>query len=162
MPSSPANEPEPADERDLEAELAQMEDRFKRAAADLDNYRKRVGRDIERLVTERRDVLLREWFEVLDTLDRALAQSPDGPASEALAAVREQMESVLARHDVHRVGAVGEPFDPSRHEAVEVRETGEAPDRTVVAVARSGFARGDHVLRPAQVVVARAPQPQQA
>ena len=54
MPSSPASEPEPADERDLGAELAQMEDRFKRAAADLDNYRKRVGRDIERLVLARR------------------------------------------------------------------------------------------------------------
>ena len=56
-----------------------------------------------------------------------------------------------------RLGPAGEPFDPERHEVVAVRDTDELPDRTVVEVARSGFALGDRVLRPAQVVVARGP-----
>jgi molecular chaperone GrpE len=167
MPSSHASEerhdqaPQSA-ERDLHAELEQMEDRFKRALADLDNYRKRSARELQRLVAERGDAALLEWFEVVDSLDRALREKPDDPLYDGLRAVLDQIESILERHGVRRIGAAGEPFDPNRHEAVEVRETDEQPDRAVLEVFRSGFARGDRVLRPAQVVVARAPQPQQS
>ena len=166
MPSSRASEdqheqaPEQPAERDLNTELEQMEDRFKRALADLDNYRKRSARELDRLVAERGDVLLREWFEVVDGLDQALRRKPDNPLYEGLRAVLDQVESILERHGVRRIGAAGEPFDPNRHEAVDVRETDALPDRMVVEVVRSGFARGDQVLRPAQVVVARAPQQQ--
>jgi molecular chaperone GrpE len=152
--------PPDAPERDLTNELAQMEDRLKRAAADLDNYRKRTARELERIVTERGDAMLLEWLEVVDAVDRALAQQPENPLRDGLRAVLDQMESILARAGVRRIGAPGEPFDPTRHEAIEVRETDEAPDRTVVDVLRSGYARGDRILRPAQVVVARAPQRQ--
>jgi molecular chaperone GrpE len=68
------------------------------------------------------------------------------------------MEAILARQGVQRVGRPGERFDPERHEAIGVRETTEVPDHTIIEVARSGFAIGDRVLRPAQVIVARAPQ----
>jgi molecular chaperone GrpE len=71
--------------------------------------------------------------------------------------VRDQLEAILARQGVRRVGAPGEPFDPERHDAIAVRDTTEAPDRAVAEVARSGFAHGDRMLRPAQVTVARAP-----
>jgi molecular chaperone GrpE len=154
-PGEPAPE---APERDLPAELAQMEDRYKRALADLDNYRKRSARELERLVEEKRDALLRDWLEVTDGVERALRMQPESPLYEGLRAVFDQMESVLARNGVTRVGTVGERFDPHRHEAVDVRQTGDVPDRTVVEVLRSGFAAGDRVLRPAQVVVSRAPQ----
>jgi molecular chaperone GrpE len=150
-----------APERDLNAQLEQMEDRFKRAAADLDNYRKRAARELDRLVHERGDAMLREWLEVVDGLDRAVRQQPDNPLYEGLRAVLDQVEAILERQGVRRLGEAGEPFDPNRHEAIEVRETGEAPDRTVLEVVRSGFARGDRILRPAHVVVARAPQQQQ-
>jgi molecular chaperone GrpE len=70
--------------------------------------------------------------------------------------VLEQMESILARQGVSRTGETGERFDPERHEAIGVREDGDVPDRSVVDVARSGYALGDRVLRPAQVVVSRA------
>ena len=170
MPNSHASEqqqeqqerqqPAEAPERDFESELARMEDRFKRAAADLDNYRKRAAREIERVVAERSDGVLLEWLEVVDGLDRALAQKPDGPLYEGLRAVLDQIETILERQGVRRIGAPGEPFDPSRHEAVEVRETDDAADHAVAEVLRSGFARGDRILRPAQVVVARAPQRQ--
>jgi molecular chaperone GrpE len=156
QPDQPADSPE----RDLDAELARMEDRFKRAAADLDNYRKRTAREIEHVVSEREHRLLLEWLEVVDGLDRALAQKPEGPLHEGLRAVRDQVESILERHGLRRVGEPGEPFDPNRHEAVGVLETDNAPDRTVVEVVRSGFTRGDRILRPAQVIVARAPQRQ--
>ena len=149
-------------ERDLGAELSQMEDRYKRALADLDNYRKRAARELDRLVGERVDALLRDWLEVVDGVERALRQKPEHPLYEGLRAVFDQMEAALARQGVRRIGEPGEAFDPNRHEAISVEETDAAPDRTVLDVARSGYARDDRVLRPAQVVVARTPQHREA
>jgi molecular chaperone GrpE len=140
------------------AELAAMEDRWKRALADLDNYRKRTAREVERRVQEARDALVREWLDAVDSIERALAAQPENPNAEGLRAVLEQMEAILERQGVQRIGAPGEAFDPQRHDAIAVRETREVPDRTVLEVARSGYARGDDVLRPAQVVVSRVPQ----
>jgi molecular chaperone GrpE len=156
----PAAEPAepPGREAELEAEVARLDDRYKRALADLDNYRKRAARELDQRVAERRDALLADWLEVYDGMERALRQTPENPLFEGLRAVLDQMEAVLARQGVERFGTPGEPFDPQRHEAVDVRETGEVPDRTVVDVARSGFAREGRVLRPAQVVVSRTPR----
>jgi molecular chaperone GrpE len=72
--------------------------------------------------------------------------------------VRDQIASTLARQGVERVGAVGDAFDPERHEAVDVRPTADAPDRTIVEVIRPGYVRGDRVLRPALVAVAQRPR----
>jgi molecular chaperone GrpE len=139
---------------DLRAELAAMEDRYKRALADLDNYRKRSARELERRVAESREAVIRDWLEAVDSVERALRMDPDGPAADGLRAVLEQMEAILRREGVHRIGAAGEPFDPQRFEAVGVRDTSEAPDRTVIEVVRSGFGADGRVLRPAQVIVA--------
>jgi molecular chaperone GrpE len=147
----------PASEEQHEAELARMEDRYKRALADLDNYRKRSAREVDRRVAESRDALLLDWFQAIDSVERALQMQPENPLFEGLRAVLEQMEAILDRQGVQRIGATGERFDPERHEAIGVKDTDEVPDRTVVEVARSGYAVGDRVLRPAQVVVSRPP-----
>jgi molecular chaperone GrpE len=151
---APRDEEKP--QRDLEAELAQMEDRYKRALADLDNYRKRSARETERRIAESGEAQLRDWLGAVDSVERALLMELDNPVFEGLRRVLEQMDTILARQGVQRIGAAGEHFDPERHEAVGVRYTDEAPDRTVVDVARSGFALGDRVLRPAEVIVSRA------
>jgi molecular chaperone GrpE len=163
MPSSRATEDDQRQarsEEELTSELARLEDRYKRALADLDNYRKRSAREIERLVEEAGDRVTREWLEVVDAVERALRQRPEGPLREGLEAVLDQMEMVLRRRGVRRVGEPGERFDPTRHDAIGVRETGDVPPGTVVDVARSGFAADGRVLRPAEVVVSRAPQPE--
>ena len=64
----------------------------------------------------RREALLRDWLEVLDSVERALACEPDGPVAEGLRAVLDQMEASSRATGVQRIGAVGEPFDPERHE----------------------------------------------
>jgi molecular chaperone GrpE len=156
--TAPPEAPESAPERDRDAELAASEDRYKRALADLDNYRKRATREMERRLADREEIILRDWLEALDSVERALQMQAESPVAEGLRAVLEQMEAILARQGVQRVGRPGERFDPERHEAIGVRETTEVPDHTIVEVARSGFAIGDRVLRPAQVIVARAPQ----
>ena len=140
---------------ELRGRYEQLDDRYRRALADLDNYRKRSARDVERRVAEGREALVRDWLEALDSVERALRMAPDTPGAEGLRAVLDQMEAILARQGVTRIGAAGEPFDPERHEAVGVVESDEVPDRAIVEVARSGFALGDRVLRPAQVIVAR-------
>lgn len=144
---------------DQSAELARMEDRYKRALADLDNYRKRSARELQAGVEQSRESLLRDWLEVVDSVERALQMSHGTPGAEGLRALLEQMESILARHGVHRIGAAGEQFDPERHEAIEARVTNEARDRTILEAVRSGWAIGDRVLRPALVIVARRPEP---
>jgi molecular chaperone GrpE len=149
---------EEARDRELADELARMEDRYRRALADLDNLRKRTAREIEGRVQESREALLRDWLEALDSVERALVMTPEGPVQDGLRAVLEQMEAILARHHVERIGRPGEPFDPERHEAVAVRESEDVSDRTVLDVVRSGFSMGDRVLRPAQVIVSRRPE----
>jgi molecular chaperone GrpE len=160
-PSGPATEQadRAEDGGDLTAELARIEDRYKRALADLDNYRKRSARELERRVSEASESLLREWLDAVDSVERAVRIGPSDPCYDGMRAVLEQMDAILARHGVQRIGAPGEPFDPSRHEAIGVELTSEVPSHTIKSVERSGFALGDRVIRPAQVVVARAPEP---
>jgi molecular chaperone GrpE len=140
----------------LAAQLAESEDRFKRARADLDNYRKRSAREVERRVAESREAQLREWLESVDSVERALLMAqPESPLAVGLRAVLEQMEATLERQGVTRLGSAGERFDPERHEAVGVVAAQNVAPHTVVQVARSGYALGDRVLRPAQVIVSK-------
>jgi molecular chaperone GrpE len=147
----------PPQTAELEAEVARLDDRFKRARADLENYRKRTAKDVERLVAERSDALISDWLEVADSVGRALAMDSEGAVGDGLRAVRDQIESTLARQGVERTGEIGDPFDPERHEAVDVRPAADVPDRTVVEVIRPGYVRDGRVLRPALVAVAQRP-----
>jgi molecular chaperone GrpE len=145
-------------EADLDAELAQLEDRYKRALADLDNYRKRSARELERRVAEAKEAMLRDWLDVVDSVERAMRIESEGPCYDGLRAVLDQIDAVLAREGALRVGAPGDQFDPERHDAIAIQPSADVPDRTVLAVERSGYALGDRVVRPAQVVVARTPE----
>jgi molecular chaperone GrpE len=145
MPSSPVSE-------DEQGARQADDERYLRARADLENYRKRAGQEVERRVAEQADRLLLEWIEAVDSVDRALGMQP----SDGLRSVLDQMEAILTRQGVERVGTAGDRFDPELHEAISVQESDEVPDRTVLDVARSGYRRGERVLRPAQVVVSRS------
>src|SRR3954469_15177480 len=116
MPSSPESDHEAVDD-DLAARNAELEDRHLRARADLENYRKRSAAEIDRHVGEARDRLLLDWLEALDSVERALRMDPD---ADGLRAVLEQMDAILARNGVARIGRPGERFDPERHDAVAV------------------------------------------
>jgi molecular chaperone GrpE len=168
MPSSPESDgqAQAVEERSPEQECeelrqrnAELEDRYKRALADLDNYRKRAQREVDRRVAEWSEGFIRGWLDAVDSVERALrATAPDDPAVAGLAAILDQMEGNLARHGARRIEADGQPFDAERHEAIGTRDTGDVPSGTVVDVARSGFTLGDRVLRPSQVIVSRSPQ----
>jgi molecular chaperone GrpE len=145
---------------ELQAQVAEIEDRWRRALADLDNLRKRVARDVDRQRLEERGRVVAEWLPVLDNLDLALQHAEDDPSSivEGVRAVRDQALSVLSRLGYPRRDDLGAVFDPSRHEAVSTAASSDAPEGTVVQVVRPGYGDDERTLRPASVVVATKAQ----
>ncbi len=139
----------------LQAELADLRDRSVRTLADFDNYRKRVAR--ERREEQRYAVfeLVRELLAVIDNLERAL--SAEGSAEDLKLGVEmthRQFIDLLRQHGLSRVPAVGEPFDPSVHEAVARYEDAEVGEPTVSEELQSGYVLHERLLRPAMVKVA--------
>ena len=160
MQSSPASEqngPPGPGTADLQARVDELDDRYKRALADLDNYRKRSERLADSRVADARDRMLRDWLDAVDSVETALDMTSADGEVEGLEAVRDQMRSILERQGVQRFGAAGEGFDPDRHEAIAARESDAVPDRSIVDVVRAGYMVGDRVLRPARVIVSRRP-----
>ena len=129
-----------------------------RALADLDNFRKRCTAQVERAAADARSAVASEWLPVVDNLDRALEHSQADPdvIIEGVRSVRDQALGILASLGFPRRDDVGATFDPARHDAVAVHSEPGAAEGTVIHVVRPGYGNGDHQLRPAQVVVAKA------
>jgi molecular chaperone GrpE len=143
---------------DLQARIADAEDLRLRALADLDNLRKRCATQVSRAEAEARARVARDWLPVLDNLERALEHSQADPAAiiAGIRAVRDQAVGVLAHLGFPRRDDTGTMFDPARHDAVAARRDPGAAAGTVIEVLRPAYGDGDHQLRPAQVVVAKA------
>jgi molecular chaperone GrpE len=143
---------------DLEARLAEAQDRRLRALADLDNVRKRCAVQIQSAAAEARAQVAREWLPVIDNLERALEHAEADPSAiiEGIQAVREQALGALGKLGFARRDDTGVVFDPTRHHAVASKADPGAPPGTVVEVVQPAYGDGDHQLRPAQVVVAEA------
>ena len=151
-----------AGQEDVDARVATLEDRWRRAVADRDNLQKRVARDIERANVAERARIAAELVPVLDNLDRALEHSvnddeqADG-VMEGVRAVRDQLVGIVTRLGYPRHDDLGAAFDPSLHEALSTVPANDAADGSVVAVIRPRYGEGDQLLRPAGVVVATRP-----
>ena len=137
-------------------EVDALKDKYLRAAAQVENVRKWTERDTLARAKEDQRTLLRQLLEVMDNLDRALAQ----PATAAdlyqgVRLIRMQLEKVLAKAGVERIKVEeGEAFDPTYHEAVEVRFV-DVDEPMVAGVVESGYLYENDLLRPARVVVAK-------
>ncbi len=141
--------------RETLEKLKEEHDRFLRAAADLENYKKRAAREREegqRFANER---LLKDLIPVLDNLERALAAAPEGdPLADGVKLVLRAFEDALGRHGIKGFSALGQPFDPRLHEAVLQVPSAEQPAGTVVLEHGRGFLLNDRLVRPAMVGVA--------
>ena len=143
----------------LEAELAELKDRWLRTEAEFQTFRRRAVKDREETRRNTEDAMLREWITVIDDLERALAAGAEGVAESWIAGVRlvaQRMIDLMARYGVQPLDPAGQPFDPTFHEALAAVEgpEGAAPG-TVVQVVQKGYAREGRALRPARVTVAR-------
>jgi molecular chaperone GrpE len=140
--------------------LKEEHERFLRAAADLENYRKRAAREREEIQKFGIEKVLKDLLPAVDGLDRALAAAPaDDALAEGVRLVRATLEQALARHGVVAFSALGEKFDPAVHEALLQVPTSEQPPGTVVLEHARGFKLNDRLVRPAMVGVAVAPPP---
>lgn len=132
----------------------------RRVQAELDNYRKRIQRD---LANQRRDALknfLREFLGAFDDLDRVLAESEKDPAAatvrQGVQLARDNLWRTLEKSGVLAIPALGMPFDPQFHEAMTAIPSPDHPANTVLEVYQPGYTLDDFVLRPARVVVSSA------
>ena len=141
-------------------DAAVFKDRWLRAAADLQNLRKRTDREIALENRREREKLLGEFMEVVDNLERALGsgQSEHNAWFEGMVAIRGQMLDLLKRNGVVPFDAASERFDPNRHEAMGKIEMPGFAAGTIVEVLERGYEGEDGtIVRPARVIVAQAP-----
>lgn len=137
-----------------------LKDRLLRLHAEFDNYRKRTARDAERLRRTAAEAIALDLLPAVDNLERALAATnaeDSGSLAEGVKMVLKQICDVLARHGLEPIPAVGQPFDPTVHEALTCVPTTDMPANHVYQEFQRGYRFGDHVVRPARVAVATAP-----
>jgi molecular chaperone GrpE len=142
-------------------DAALFKDRWLRAEAELQNYRRRAAREREEARRGAEESVMLELIAALDDLDRALGALPAAgtpePWAEGVRLVASRLTDFLARQGVVAQDPLGQPFDPAFHEAVlEMAVPGVEPGR-VTQVLLKGWSRGPRALRAARVVVARAP-----
>jgi molecular chaperone GrpE len=167
VPPPPAAEakPEAADAAAqlaaAKAEAAANLDRFLRAAADLENFRRRVVREKDELRVAATGRVLEDIFPVMDTLALAIsaARQPSADLKSLVNGVEMvlgQLRTALGNHGLKEISPLGQPFDPHQHEAI-AHQASEYPAEQVAAVVRVGYSLNGRLLRPASVMVSSGP-----
>lgn len=148
---------------EAEAVIAGHQPEVLRLHADMQNVRRRAEQDVERAHKYGQEKLVSELLPVLDNLERAL-QAAEGDDTDKLVALRQGVEltlksflDCLKKFNVEALDPVGEPFDPQYHQAMGMQESTTAEPDTVLAVMQKGYSLHGRVLRPAMVMVSRAP-----
>ena len=139
--------------------IAELNERIVRLTADFDNFRKRAQRDKDEARQFANQGLLEKLLPVLDNFEMALTavKGADPSVRDGVQMILDQLLSVLKESGVEPVDALGQPFDPNLHEALSQEETTEAEEGTVVQQVQCGYKLNDRLVRPARVVVAKAP-----
>ena len=140
---------------ELAKTLADANDKYLRLAAEYDNYRKRTAREKEHVYSDAKIDTIKPFLGVLDNLERGVSQFEEGdPHRQGLELICKQFEDVLTKLGVAEIPALGEKFDPEKHNAVMHTEDEAAEENTVVEVFQKGYTLGDKILRFAMVKVA--------
>jgi molecular chaperone GrpE len=143
------------------AKAADYWDRLLRLTADFDNYKKRAARERQEAVSFANENLLAKLLPVLDAFEMALAASTSDSSAKSLQAgivmVAHQLKSTLAEAGLEEIDATGKRFDPNLHEAVSQQETADVPEGEVIRQTRKGYKFRQRLMRPAGVIVAKAP-----
>jgi molecular chaperone GrpE len=138
-------------------------DLLRRTQADFINYRRRSTQEMGDVRTNAQANIIEQLLPVLDDLGRALSATPqeltNHPWVQGIRLVTKRLMGTLEQLGVRLVGKPGEQFDPRWHEALSMETRADVPEGTVLIVTRPGYALGEKVIRPAQVVVSRATSP---
>jgi molecular chaperone GrpE len=153
--------PEQTEEEKLRAQVAELKDKLLRSQAEWDNSRKRLERTKDEAVRYAAEGLLEKLLPVVDNFEmgmQAAQSATDAKAiSQGFEMVLAQLRQVLRDAGVEPVDAMGQPFDPHRHEALGHQDSEEHPEGHVIMQTRKGYKLKDRLLRPASVFVARKP-----
>lgn len=150
----------------LERELQLLKDQHLRLLADVENAKKRLGREKEEFVKYAGEGMVRSLLPIIDSLDQALVAVDKRSDADAVVKgvhlIYRQLLGLLEKEGVKRISTVGEPFDPHVHEAVgHVEVTDGTPENTIVEEVHVGYTMNGKVLRPALVKVAKMSQDQE-
>lgn len=139
--------------------IAELNERIVRLTADFDNFRKRAQREKDEARQFANQGLLEKLLPVLDNFEMALTAVKDADPSvrDGVQMILDQLLGVLKESGVEPVDAMGQPFDPNLHEALSQEETTEVEEGTVFQQVQRGYKLNDRLVRPARVVVAKAP-----
>lgn len=147
--------------RELMGKIKDEHEKMLRAVADLENFKKRAQKEKEEVQKFGVEKLLKDFLPVIDNFDRALDAAKSAADFDSLRKgvemTRKLFEDTLGKHGVKSFSAKGQPFDPNRHEAMSAAETADMPANHVFAEMLRGFTLNDRLVRPALVVVSRAP-----
>jgi molecular chaperone GrpE len=143
------------------AEAAAGQDRYLRAVADLENFRKRTLREKDELRQFAAANVVEDLIPIIDNLGLGLAaakqQGGDGKSiADGVAMVLEQFKGALARHGLKEINPLGQTFDPNQHDCI-AHQPADAPEEKVIQVTRLGYSLNGRLLRPASVVVSSGP-----
>ncbi len=139
-------------------DAAEHYNRYLRAVADLENFRKRAVREKDELRQFAISRVLEDMIPVLDSLGLGLAAAK-APAADlqgvagGMEMVLTQARAALSQHGLKDIDPLGQPFDPNLHESVAAQPSKDVPDGSVVSVVRVGYSLNGRVLRPASVVI---------
>ena len=157
------------EEQQLSAERQKAEeylDLLRRTQADFVNYRRRVSQEQAETRIAAQSELLSRLLPILDDFGRALGATPPElarhPWAQGLFLIARRLTTILDQLGVRQLGTPGEPFDPRWHEAVTTEVRTDVPEETILQVLQPGYALGERVIRPAQVIVAAAPPPMES
>ncbi len=145
---------------ELQAKADENWDRYLRAAAEVENVRKRASRDVEHARKFALESFGRELLAVTDSLEMGLAAGESADAASLLegsSATLKLLTTTLERFGIEEVDPEGEPFDPELHEAMTVQPSADVEPGSVLTVIQKGYTLNGRLLRPARVVVAAEP-----
>ena len=137
-------------------QLESVKDQFVRLTAEYDNYRKRTAKEKEGIYQDAQLDTIKAFLPVYDNLERAAsaAGGEDDPHKKGLEMIFHQYQEILGKLGVTEIPALGEPFDPEKHNAVMHIDDENFGENVVAQVSQAGFMLGDRVLRHAIVQVA--------
>lgn len=150
--------PEKSETELLKEQVEEYKNKFLRALADFDNYKKRTALEREQFIRFANEGLISETLPIVDSYGRAIAAAEKVKASEemikGLALIKKQLEDVLKKQGVEEIEALGKAYDANVHEAIMQKEH-EGPEGVIIEEVQKGYTLHQRVIRPSMVIVSK-------